>query len=322
MKVLVSTAPFSEIDTRPIEILRSLPVSVQLNPYGRKLLEDELKDLISDVDILIAGTEPITRKVLNAAKNLKLISRVGVGIDSVDLVCAMEKNIKVSYTPEAPAPAVADLTSGLMFSLARSICTTNTLMHKSIWKRTSGFRLVDATVGIIGCGRIGSMVIDFLVAIGVKKILINDLDLNNININKPNVIYCEKDYIFKNSDILSLHLPLNNSTRYLINANVLKMMKSSSYLVNTSRGGIVDEVALFNALKSNEICGAAVDVFEMEPYSGPLSILDNCILTSHMGSMTFDCRGKMELEATEEAARFINGIPLLSAVPPYQYLNH
>ena len=131
--------------------------------------------------------------------------------------------------------------------------------------------------------------------------------------------WVSKKEIFRQADVITLHVPLTPRTRSLVGDVEISLMKSDALLINTSRGGVVDEQALFEALKSQKIAGAAVDVFEEEPYRGPLADLPNCLLTSHMGSMSLDCRSRMEIEATEEAIRFLKGQPLLSPVPQEEY---
>jgi len=155
-KVLITTVPFGDKNRLPLELLEKAGIEYLLNPHKTKLTEDQLADLVGDFDVIIAGTEPITDKVLSRASNLKLISRVGIGLDSVNLNAAMKKGIKVSYTPDAPAPAVAELTLGLMLSLLRAVHVSNFQMHQGKWQRIFGRRLTDVTIGIIGMGRIGA----------------------------------------------------------------------------------------------------------------------------------------------------------------------
>ena len=161
-KVLITTVPFGEIDREPIDLLESNNISYDINPLGRKLTEDDLKEMISEYSILIAGTEPITDAVLQRGEKLELISRVGIGLDSVDLMAARRRGIHVSYTPDAPAPAVSELTIGLMLSLLRKVQRSNVEMHDGEWKRYFGKRLSESTVGIIGLGRIGRRVVHHL----------------------------------------------------------------------------------------------------------------------------------------------------------------
>jgi len=318
-RILVTTHPFGEKDPRPLEILSKHGINYSLNPYGRKLTEDDLIKLVRDYDVLIAGTEKISRKVLDSAKNLKLISRVGIGLDGIDLIEAKKRNIKVSYTPDAPSPAAAELTISLFLNLLRSVHISNNMMHNGIWYRHFGKRIENLTIGIIGFGRIGTRVVKILQGFGCKKILINDLPEKKDCIKRKGFIFRSKDEIMRQSDIVSLHLPLNKFTNNMITYEKLCMMKPDSYIVNISRGGIINEEDLFKILKEQKISGAAVDTFVEEPYNGPLTRLDNCILTSHMGSMSIDCRAQMEIEATKEAVLFITQNKTLRDVPQEEY---
>ena len=321
INVLITTVPFANINSLPIELLKGVGANFVINPIGRKLNEEELADLIGDFDILIAGTEPITAFVLSKASKLKLISRVGIGLDNVDLLEAQKRGILVSYTPDAPAPAVAELTIGLMLSLLRNIHLANKQMHEGEWNRYFGRRIPEITIGIIGVGRIGGRVLRRLSAFGTPRILVNDLIPNRNVAEKLKLEWVDKETIFREADLISLHLPLTSQTKDLVKKDQLLSMKKDALIINTSRGGIINENDLFEVLEKGHLAGAAVDVFEREPYIGNLSKIEKCILTSHMGSMSIDCRIKMEIEATEEAVRFILNTPLKSLVPISEYQN-
>jgi D-3-phosphoglycerate dehydrogenase len=318
-KALVSTVPFGVGNPRPLLELERSGVSFELNRTGRKLRETELAELISDFDVLIAGTEPITEAVMARGKRLKLISRVGIGLDNVDLLAAERRGIFVSYTPEAPAPAVAELTLGLLLSLLRSIHTANSEMHRSEWKRHFGRRLTEVTFGVIGLGRIGSRVAQTLYALGAGKILAHDINPNMGGLTGLGLEWTDKETIYREADAVTLHVPLNHETKNMIRREQLMLMKREAVLVNTSRGGIINEGDLLEVLRSDHLSGAAIDVFEEEPYRGGLSEIERCILTAHMGSMSVDCRARMEMEATEEAIRLTLGEPLINLVPAQEY---
>ncbi len=320
MRVLVTTVPFGDKNSLPLEMLRSANVEFDINPLNQKLTEHQLINMVGDYDVLIAGTEPITKSVMENAPNLKMISRVGIGLDSVDLTEAKSREILVSYTPDAPAPAVAELTMGLIITLLRSVHLSNLQMHNGQWRRYFGKRIAECTIGIIGVGRIGSRVINRTTAFGTPRLLVNDISSNKELSRKFKLDWVDKETIYREADVISVHLPLSKSTKNMICREQLLMMKSDAVLLNTSRGGIVNERDLYEVMKSGHLSGAAIDVYEKEPYSGNLSEIENCILTSHMGSMSVDCRTRMEIEATEEALRFIKGNDLISAVPEMEYL--
>jgi D-3-phosphoglycerate dehydrogenase len=319
LKVLITTVPFGEKDNYPIRLLEESGIDYLINPLGKKLTEDELADMVSDVDIIIAGTEPITDYVMGNGKNLKMISRVGIGLDSVELLAAERRNIVVSYTPDAPAPAVAELAVGLMLSLLRSVHVSNLRLHSGEWHRYFGRRLSESTVGIIGVGRAGKGVLKHLIGFNCVRILVNDV-IDDIKIDgNQKVEWVDKETIYKEADVISLHLPLTVETKNMIGKNELYSMKSDAVIINTSRGGIINEQDLYEVLQEGHLSGAAIDVFEEEPYFGPLRQIDRCLITAHMGSMSIDCRTRMEIEATEEAVRFIKGEPLQGTVPEKEF---
>ena len=320
-KILITTVPFGQYDDYPIELLKSNNIDYHINPLGRRLKAEELAEMIPDFSILIAGTEPINENVLRNALNLKFISRVGIGLDNINLLAAKEKGIIVSYTPDAPAPAVGELAIGLMLSTLRHIHLSNMKIHQNLWERYSGFRLSELKVGIIGVGRIGAKVINHLQGFNCKKILVNDIDEDKVYPDFENVEFAEKEKIYREADIISLHLPLTQETLNLISKDEISCMKSNTILINTSRGGIINEHDLFDALKTNRLYAAAIDTFIDEPYHGKLIELDNCLLTAHMGSMTADCRAAMEIQATEEVVRYVNNAALLGIVPDSEFFN-
>jgi D-3-phosphoglycerate dehydrogenase len=316
---LITTTPFGDGNRLPIELLQSAGIGFVINPLGRRLKEDELADMVEDFDVLIAGTEPITERVFARAQNLKLISRVGIGLDSVDLLAAQKRGIKVSYTPDAPAPAVAELTVALILSLLRSVHVCNLQMHAGVWKRHLGRRIAEVTLGIIGTGRVGSRVLRRVAPFGTPRVLVNDINPNPKLVPELKLEWVGKEEIYRTADVISLHVPMTAQTRNMIRREQLLQMKADALLVNTSRGGIINEADLLEVLRSGHLGGVALDVFEHEPYSGALADVDRCLLTSHMGSMSVDCRTRMEIEATEEAVRFLQGKPLQSPVPPEEY---
>jgi len=322
IRVLITTVPFGNIDTKPIELLNKTPnIEYVINPIGRKLKEEECEEMFKDFDVVIAGTENINRKAMENAKRLKLIARVGIGLDSVDLRSAKELGIKVAYTPDAPSAAVAELTMAHALNLMRYLPLIDRKIRSGIWQRINGERLANKVVGIVGTGRIGTRVLRHLQGFNPKKIYVNDSKPNHNLYDMFHAEHTDKETIYRECDIISLHVPLSPQTKNLITAKEFEMMKPNVVLINTSRGGIVNEQDLYDALVNKIILGAAIDVFEKEPYSGNLAELDNCLLSCHMGSMTNDCRTRMEIEATEDAIRYILGEPLLQEVPQDEYDN-
>lgn len=320
-RVLVTTIPFGEVNRRSIEILDENGVDYTINPIGRKLKDSEVADMIGDYGLLIAGTERISAETMDRAPHLRLIARVGIGLDNVDLSAARQRNILVSYTPDGPSPAVAELTIGLMLSLLRSIPNADRGLRSGIWHRFMGRRLEKLTVGVLGVGRIGRRVIRHLSGFG-PRILANDLKPDLDFGIEYNVEWVDKEVIYREADIITLHLPRTPLTQNLITQREMALMKPGAMLINTSRGDMIDESDLASALRAKRIGGAAIDVFGQEPYSGELCLLENCLLSCHMGSMSQDCRFRMELEAAEEVVRFLRNEPLKLLVPDSEYAMH
>jgi D-3-phosphoglycerate dehydrogenase len=313
MKVFVSTHPFSATSPIPMKLIKDNNIELVVNEHGRKITTKELAQDIQDADALIAGTEKITEEVFKNAPNLKLISRVGIGLDGIDFNLCKKYDIRVAYTPDAPTMAVAELCVGLMLDLARKITQTDKNIKHGIWHRHMGMLLYGKTIGIFGMGRIGKSLIHLLSSFNVK-FLVNDIEPDIAFGRLYNVKFVSKEEVLKNSDIVSTNIPLKKDTKDFIVLDDLKNMKKEAFLVNTARGGIVNENDLFFALSENIIAGAAVDVFEEEPYKGDLTKLDNCLLTCHMGASTIDSRTDMEVQAVEEVIRFKNNLPLKNEV--------
>jgi len=192
-------------------------------------------------------------------------------------------------------------------------------MHEGHWQRLSGRRVSEVTFGVIGVGRIGSLVTAKLDALGAHRILLNDLTQRVPLVQSSNLDWSTKESIYRDADVVTLHIPLTVQTRNLVCRPELEMMKSDALLINTSRGGVVNEQDLADVLVSGHLAGAAVDVFTREPYAGPLTSVSSCLLTSHMGSMSVDCRSRMEIEATEEVMRFFRGQELTQRVPETEF---
>lgn len=290
MKILCTTSSFS-VDTFPASL------QVIRNPYKRRLTEEEVIELIEKYQPigLCAGVEPLTRKALEQAKSVKVISRCGIGLDSVDLEAAADLGITVYNTPDAPVVSVAEHAMGLMLGLMRHVNVIDAAMRKQEWVKMKGVLLAKKTVGILGCGRIGTYVAKLLSAFGCKLIGYDPYLQEHQ--------YCELlplNDVLKTADIISLHVPHTRETHYMIGAEQFKMMKPSALIINTARGGLIDENALAEALKSGKIAGAALDVFEQEPYKGSLTELpEKTLLTAHIASSAQEARMKMEQETID-----------------------
>lgn len=305
MKVFVSTHPFSSTSKEPMKLLQENNFDVKLNPFEHKMTSQELAKEIKDSEILIAGTEKITEEVFQNAPKLKLISRVGIGLDGVDFELCKKYGVRVAYTPDAPTMAVAELCVAMILDLARQITVTDKNIRVGVWKRHMGTLLYGKTIGIFGMGRIGKSLVHLLSSFNVK-FLVHDVNPDIAFGRLYNVNFVSKEEILKNSDVISVNIPLKKDTLDYITSKELSLMEPHAIVINTARGGIINENDLYDALKEKIIAGAAVDVFEEEPYSGKLIELENCLLTCHMGASTIDSRTDMEVQAVEEAIRFKN----------------
>ncbi len=288
-KILITTSSFN-IDIAEIAALSDMGYEIVLNPYKRKLSEDEIYSLMdSDIIGIIAGVEPLTQSVMNKAPNLRVISRCGIGMDSVDIVAAQKNGIIVSNTPDAPTKAVAELTIGLMLDALRSISHQDRAIRNGQWNRHMGSLLGEKTIGLIGFGRIGKRVAEYAEAFGSKTLAYDPLAGQNASI----------DEVLSQSDIVSLHIPYSLENKHIINAETLSKMKGGSILINASRGGLIDEDALYSVLQTGKLAAAALDVYENEPYQGKLTELENITLTAHVGSYAREARAEQERLAAQ-----------------------
>ena len=323
-RIFISTIPFGEVDPTPLHELDKSGFEYCINPLGRKLKSEEVAEIAKNYDALIAGTEDTT-PLIQSSKKLTIISRVGIGLDSVPLELCKTKGIKVSYTPDAVTKAVAEFTVGLIIDLTRHIAQADRQQRAGVWQRLQGKRIGESVIGLVGYGRAGSRIAGILASFKPKQILVNDIKNKQAEIvslseaSGVEIKQVEKEIIWKHSDVISLHVPLSNMTKDMIGTEEMKIMKSTAVLLNTARGGIINEEELYASLIEKQIASAAVDVFEKEPYLGKLTELDNILLTQHMGSCSYDCRAQMELEAVEEVIRFFNREPLLREVPDEEF---
>jgi D-3-phosphoglycerate dehydrogenase len=294
-KILVTTSSFDVSLISNFIDANKKPIEVVLNPYKRKLSEKEVSDLITDDVVgMIAGVELLSENVLVKAKNLKVISRCGVGLDSVDLNAAKNLGIFVTNTPDAPTIPVAELTMAHLLNLLRHVSNVNEQIRNSKWEPKMGALLHGKILGIVGFGRIGRKVASLAQAFGAKIIVFDVFPVSSSGISQVDL-----NQLLINSDIISLHIPYNKENHHFISKAQLDLMKQSALVLNISRGGLIDEDALFDALIKNRIAGAGIDAFENEPYRGPLCKLQNVLLTAHMGSYAKEARYIQERDAVK-----------------------
>lgn len=235
---------------------------------------------------------------MDALPGLKCISRVGVGMDSVDLEYAKKKGIVVVNTPDGPTRGVAELTLAMTLSMLRKIPQANAALKQKQWKKQIGNLVLDKKIGIIGLGRIGRMVAELFR--GLKNPVIGfDLYPDEAWAQKEGVELASFEDVLKNADIVTLHIPGNADKTPVISNKELDLMKDGSFLVNIARGGVVNENALYTALSTGKLSAAAVDVFSKEPYDGKLCELENIVLTPHLGSYASEGKLQMEIDACQ-----------------------
>lgn len=305
MKALISTSSFAEYSKDSLNLLKSNNIEFILNPYKRKLTDTETIDLAKDVDYIIAGVENYNIEVLNNLNNLKCISRVGVGFDSINIEELKRRNISLFLTTNSASEAVAELSIALCFNMLRNISISDRNMKSGKWIKHTGYLLNGKTVGIIGLGRIGKSTALKYQNLGCK-ILAFDLypDLNWANSNNINLV--QMNEVLINSDIISIHVPGVGTGGSLINLKELNLLKRECFVINLSRGGVVNENDLFIFLSINTSIQFALDVYENEPYSGNLIHLKNITFTPHIGTYTIESKIQMEMEAVKNLINYIN----------------
>ncbi|MEH7239344.1 phosphoglycerate dehydrogenase [Bacillus sp. JJ1562] len=286
-KVVSSSPTFGKYSKLPINYLEKEQCTVSILDKDTANDEERLAIALKEADALVVGVEKISKRVIDAAENLKVIAKHGAGVDNIDLQAAKERNISVAFAPGANKHAVAELAFGLLLSLAREIPQTNRRVINGEWPRVVGSELYGKTLGVVGTGRIGKEVINRASGFNMD-ILAFDV-YQDQELLESGVKYENMDVILEKSDFITIHTDLNAQSKNLFSHEAFKKMKKNAYIVNTARGGIIDEMALYDALISGEISGAALDVFENEPTgNSPLISLPNFIATPHMAGYTAD----------------------------------
>lgn len=286
-RLLVTPTSYGKNDPRLKTQLEELVGEVVYNPTGKPLTSAEVAQLLPGVDGYIAGLDSIDAHALKAADRLKVISRYGVGVDNVDLDAARDKRIVVTNTPGANSVSVAELALGLILALARHIPAAVQAVHQGKWPRYPGVTLEGKTIGIVGLGAIGKQLARRLSGFDCTVLAFDPYaDADFAKGNQIELTSLEE--LIEKSDFISLHLPLLPETRGIVNDSFLNSMKEGSFLINTSRGEVVDEAALLKALQSGHLRGAGLDAFTAEPPDpdNPLLALSQVIATPHLGAQT------------------------------------
>ena len=309
MKILVTPASFKpSIPSPALDQLRSFAGgTLVFNPHNRPLSEDELIPLLDGCDGCIAGLDPFTRTVVYSARTLKVISRYGAGVDNVDLAAANERGITVCNTPGVNAEAVADLAFGLMLCLARKLTLLDRNTREGKWDRSIGTELYQKTIGILGLGAVGKAAARRAAGFSMR-VLACDPELDTAYARGQGITPVSLDKLIAESDIVSLHLPLKADTRHIISADVMRTMKKGALLINTARGGLIDEAAACALLRSGHLGGMGLDVYEVEPPHDPaLFSLDNVVLTPHTAARTAEATASMAAVSVQNLIDVLSG---------------
>lgn len=282
MKVVVTSPSFSK-HPMLIKDMEAKFDNFVLNTEGRRFNEDELIKYIGDAEAAIVGLDQVTPKVLDACPNLKIVSKYGVGLDNVNIAACKERNIAIGWTGGVNKLSVAEMFLGNALSLLRNLTYTSNLLKGGEWKKDGGKQLSGTTVGVIGVGHIGKEVIRLLKPFNCN-ILVNDVINQDDYYSANGLTKASKEEIFKTADVITVHTPLTDKTREIINASSLEMMKNDAVVINTARGPLVNLDDLETALKSGSIGGASLDVYDIEPPTRKgLLAIPNLINTPHTG---------------------------------------
>jgi phosphoglycerate dehydrogenase-like enzyme len=303
MKVKVSTIAFSKNKYLVECLLKEFP-DAEVNTAAVRVNGEALVDYFTETEAAIVGLELITPDIIKQLPKLRMIAKYGVGLDNIDLEACKENNIKIGWTGGVNKRSVAEMTLGFMLMLSRNLFVTSNKLKQMVWNKKGGTQLTGKTIGIIGLGNIGKDIISLLQPFGCN-FLVNDI----IDISDYAILHrlriASKEEIYKNADIITIHTPLNSETSNLINLEVFKMMKSTAFLINTARGGIVNENDLKFALEHKIISGAAIDVYESESVlNEELLVLPNLICTPHTGGNSLEAVVAMGLSAIEHLIRY------------------
>ena len=310
MKVLIP----EKLADPGIELLKKdFEVEVRLG-----LTPEELLETIGDYDgLIVRSATKVTAEVIDRAENLKAIGRAGIGVDNIDLEAATKRGVIVANAPESNTVAAAEHTLGLMLAAARRIPAADSSLRDGEWKRSAfkGVEVSGKTLGLIGLGHVGAIVARGALGMGMR-VLAYDPYVSEDRMRQANVERAETtDEVFAHSDFVSLHVPRTPQTVGLVNEDALAKMRSSAYVINAARGGIVDETALYNALKEGTIAGAALDVFAEEPKTdSPIFALPNVVVTPHLGASTAEAQDRAGITAAEQVAAALRGAVPIHAI--------
>jgi len=312
LNVLVTPRSFAAHSSEPLDLLSDGGLTVLRNPHGRIMAKEEMIAQIAEADAVIVGVDPLDREVLEKAPRLKVIAKYGVGTDNIDMRFAQERGIKVTTTAGANTEAVADYAFALMLAAARRVLPIDKACREGDWTKRTAVDVNGRTLGLIGLGQIGKAVVRRAKGFGMQ-VLAYDAVRDEAFASAAGVRYAESVHdLLREADFVSLHVPLTDETRHMIGERELRLMKPTAVLINTARGGLVEEDALCEALKNGIIWGAGIDVFEKEPPDNPeLLSLDRLVIGSHCAASTVQAVDKMGVMASRQVLNHLqqlNGV--------------
>ena len=306
----VSSYPYGLSSQDPLRLLESAGFEVRLSPHRRKHTPAETAALLGEAAVLLAGTEALPGWVIErGGPRLKHVARVGVGLDGLEVTACRRLGVAVTYTPDAPARSVVEEVFGLLFCLSRRLVESHEGLRQGLWQRHTGVLWRGKTLGILGCGRIGRQVAELARAFGME-VLAHDIREDAAWAAQHGVTYVSLDELLRRSLAITVHLPYTRKTENILSRARLAQLRPEAYLLNISRGEVLDEEALVEALRDQRLAGAALDVYHHEPYRGPLTQFANVILCCHQGSCSHDGRYAMEMQSAENAVAFLSGTPI------------
>jgi phosphoglycerate dehydrogenase-like enzyme len=310
MNILITPKSYQNYKDTMFPLLQNQGYDMIVNNTGRTLTEDEIIEMAGDDVVgMIVGIDPLPVRVLKSCKKLRAVSKYGVGLDNIDLQAAAALGIKVASAVGSNNISVAELAIALLFESARHVSAMNAGVKNGGWTRVPGIELTGKTLGVVGGGQIGKEVAKRARGLCMDVLLYDPYYRDYEFLNQHGIIRCEKlEQVLELADAVSLHLPLTPETKHMINADTLKLMKPTAALINTSRGELVDESSLYDALKNQRLAFAAQDVLSIEPPppDHELLTLDNFILTPHTGAFTAEGVERMALYSTRNLIDLLN----------------
>ena len=292
MKVVVGASSFADTNPKLVEMLEEKGIEVVKNPYGRRMNQQEIIEHLQGADGLLAGLEPLNEEVFKACPDLKVIARIGIGMDNVDKSATEKYGIRVSNTPEGPTNAVAEMTLTALLSICHNIIWANQDIHNDVWKKRLGHSISEYKVLILGYGHIGRKTADLLAKLGAQIMIYDKYN--------EEVSTCTLEEGLREADVISVHA---SGKEEILSAEHIAQMKAGVILLNSARGTLINETALYEALKSGHVSAFWGDALWEEPYHGILKECENAILTPHICTYTKSCRDSMELQAVENLLR-------------------